>query len=197
MILTLLCMAVIQGPSAADFFPVAPGTVRIYEDKAGSTLTNTIGKLLDSGGVATVPITESIGGEAGKTTYYRVDADQVCIVAYDPKNPLPMPMPIFKLGTGKVAWDYQGKTATGVSGERLLAHGESHLAGQRNVLGKKVDILVVSLAAAIGVGMSGYTFEQTTTYGKGLGIVEQKTKVKLGKRTTETGYKIVSITPAK
>jgi hypothetical protein len=197
MIPTLLCMFMRQAPTAADYFPVVPGTVRTYQDKSGNTLINTIRKPLDMGGVAAIPINESLGAGLGKTTYYRVDADMVSIVAYDIKNPLPTPMPVLKLGTGKISWDFQGRTATGASGERLLARGEAKFAGQKMILGNKVDILVVNLAAAVGNGMSGYTIEQTTTYGKGLGIVEQKTKMTLGKRTNESLFKLVSVSAEK
>lgn len=195
MILPLICFTAIQTPTAADFFPTVPGTVRTYEQKGGGALINTIGKPLDMGGASAIPITESPGAGAGKTTYYRVEADQVTIIAYDLKSPLPTPLPVLRIGTGKVAWDFQGKTATGAAGERLLARGEAHLAGTRNILGKRVDVLVVYLRAAIGMGASGYTFEQTTTYGKGLGIVEQKTKFTLGKKSSESDYKLVSVTP--
>ena len=195
MILPLICFTVIQIPTAADFFPTVPGTVRTYEQKGGEGLINTIGKPLDMGGASAIPITESPGAGAGKTTYYRVEADSVTIIAYDLKAPLPTPLPVLKVGVGKVTWDFQGKTATGATGERMLARGESHLAGVRNILGKKVEVLVVYLRAAIGVGVSGYTFEQTTTYGKGIGIVEQKTKFTLGKKSNESDYKLVSITP--
>ena len=195
MIVPLICFAAMQGPTAADFFPTVPGTVRTYEQKGGGSIINTIGKPLDMGGVSVIPITESPGAGAGKTTYYRVEGDEVSIIAYDVKYPLPTPMPVLRVGNGKTSWDFQGKTAAGAKGERLLARGEAHLAGTRNVLGKKVDSAIVYLRAAVGMGASGYTFEQTTTYGKGIGIVEQKTKFTLGKKSSETDFKIESITP--
>ena len=195
MILTLLGLQALQTGLVSEFFPTAPGTVRTYEEKKGTILINTIGKPLDMGGVAVTPITESAGGGNGKTTYYRVENDQVSIVAYDVKKPLPISMPVVRIGNGngKVTWDFQGKTAVGSAGERLWARGEAHMAGVKTVLGQKVETLNVYLRAAIGSGMSGYTIEQDTTYGKGLGIVEQKTTFILGKKKTETNYKLVSI----
>jgi len=194
MILTLACAAaLLQGGIAADYFPTTPGTVRTYEDKTHATLINTIGKPLDMGGAAAIPITESVGGEPGKTTYYRIDHDQIVIVAYDLSHPLSDPMPVFKIGTGSTGWDYQGKTATGANGERLLAHGESKFTGKKKVMNREVETLTINLEAFVGQGMSGYKLEQTTVYGKGLGIIEQSTKFTLGKKSSKSSYKLVNI----
>jgi hypothetical protein len=102
-----------------------------------------------------------------------------------------------KVSAGLTGWDYQGKTATGASGEMLRAHGESKPSGLKKVMDKQVETVTVNLRAVIGQGMSGYTFEQSTVYGKGLGIVEQTTTFKLGKRTTKTAFKLVSVESAK
>lgn len=194
MILTMICFAAMQMPSAADFFHGVPGTVRTYETKGGaSDLVDTVGQLMDMGGVDVVPVTAN-----GVTTYYRVQPDQVSVVAYDVKKPMVTPMPILRVGTGKVTWDFQGTTESGLSGERLLEHGEARLGGQRTVLGKKVDILTVKLIAAVGVGISGYTVEQTVVYGKGIGWIESTKKSKLGHgKTIESSYHIVKMETVK
>ena len=195
MILTLAFAAMLQSGIAADYFPVQPGTVRTYEseDKDRTTLINTIGKPMDMGGVSAIPITESVGGEPGKTTYYRIDQSQIVIVAYTLAHPLADPFPVIKISPGPIGWDYQGKTASGLSGELLRAHGESKPSGMKKSMDKQVDTITVHLKAVIGQGMSGYQLDQTTVYGKGLGIIEQKTIFKLGTRTSKTAYKLVNI----
>jgi len=198
MILSLICLTALQRATAGDFFPVVPGTVRTYEQKrTGEVLTNSIGNPIELGSMTVVPITEAAGSGSGSTTYYKVGEDDVSIAAYDIKKPMNVPMPILKVGVGKVTWDYQGSTGSGKDAERLLAHGEAHLAGQKLVLGKKIDILTVKLSAAIGIGLSGETFEQTAVYGKGIGLIELTTKTKLGKKSAEVSYHIVTFEPGK
>ncbi len=197
MILSLICLAALQSAKASDFFPVLAGTVRTYEQKSKSELlVNTIGKSIDMGGIDVIPVTEITGGSEQRTTYYRVESDQVTIVAYDINKPLAVPMPVLKVGTGKVTWDYQGNTGTGNTGERYLAHGEAKMAGQRSILGKKVDVLIVKLEAAVGGGMAGVTFSQTTVYARNIGMVEQSTIQRLGKKKIEASYHLVSIEKA-
>lgn len=198
MIPILICAGALQTLNAADFFPTAPGTVRTYQQKkSGEILINTVGKPLDAGGATVIPISEGAGTADTKTTYYRVEPTQVTIYAYDVNKPLVVPMPVLKVGTGNVSWDYEGKTATGAAGERLLAHGEERADGQRTILGKKVDVIVVKLKAAVGVGLSGITFEQTTVYARGIGLVEQTTESKLGKKRDSLSYSLIAFEPGK
>jgi hypothetical protein len=197
MILTLICLTAMQAMTAADYFPTTPGLVRTYEhDKAGDLLINKIGEPLDMGGATVTPITESTGASSGKTTYYRVEPDQVSIVAYDLKHPMLTPMPVLKLGNGEVSWNYEGSTASKF-GERLRAFGKARSAGKRNVLGKKVDVIVVKLSAVVGEGLSGLMFDQTTVYAKGIGMVEQTTVQTLGKKTIKDKYTLKDIEPGK
>lgn len=194
MILSLICLSALQTVNIADYFPTTPGLVRTYEQKgSGTVLTNKVGTPLDMGGVEVIPITESTGSAGDKTTYYRVDQDQVSIVAYDIKHPLVHPFPVLRIGKGELSWEYSGSTATGASGERLLAIVRSRSSGTRNVLGKKVDILTVKMSAAVGFGESGLTFDQRTVYAKGIGMIEQTTTQHLGhsKKAVEQNFSLV------
>jgi len=197
MILALICASSMIGPGAADFFPLVEGTVRKYEQKASTIVTtvSVVGKPLDMGGVTVTPVRETPTGSSGTTTYYRVDDDQVAVVAYDIKHPFMNPMPVLKLGAGKVEWDYQGVTKTSVTGERLVAHGEAHAAGKREVLGKMVDVIEVKLIATIGMGMTRYVCDQDAIYARGIGLVDMVSKVRLGdtKQSTTTSTHLVSI----
>jgi len=201
MIPALILSAALQTSAAADFFPLKPGTVYIYEQTKGSAgqLTKVVGDTLDMGGVSVTPISDKQVGGGGATTYYRVDSDQVVIVAYDVKHPMPTPMPLLKLGTGKITWEFSGKTQTGAQGERLLARGEAHSVGQREILGKKVDVIEVRLIAQVGIGMSGLTFDQHAFYARGFGLVEWTSKTKLGnnKKSDESSFKLVDVQEAK
>jgi len=183
MILTLACGLAFHSNTAADFFPLVTGTLRRYEQKTGdlTQVVNIVGKGMDMGGAMAIPMTETPMGHSPTVTYYRVDGDQVVIIANDLKHPLPSPMPILKVGPGKVEWDFRGATQTGPQGELLQVHGESHLAGQREVLGKKVDIIDVKLSFSVGSGMTQLIYEQHTIYARGLGMVEMTTKARLGK----------------
>jgi len=201
MILSLICTMAMRAGGVEEFFPLVPGTRRIYQQKGGdgTQLENFVGKPLDMGGAQAIPVTETQAGQPPKTTYYKLGDGEVTIVAYDIKHPLPAAMPILKLGPGKVEWDFHGATQTGPQGERMLGHGEARSIGMKEVLGKKVDLVEVKLNTQVGSGMSSLIFEQKTIYGRGLGVVEMNTKVRLGKtkQTMETSIKLVSVEPPK
>jgi len=200
MILTLVLASSLQSYAASEFFPVVNGTVATFQE-VGSTfqLVRAVGKALDMGGVPVVPITETETGKSGATVYYKVDADAVSIVASDLKHPLSPPLPIFRIGSKKVEWDYEGKTMTGPQGERLVEHGESHSIGQREFQGKKVDAIEVNLHFSRGVGLTGQEYDQRAVYARGIGLVEFSSKMKLGqsKHVTEIAYKLLSVAPPK
>jgi len=201
MMLSLICLSALQTPTstAADFFPSSPGIVRTYERKGkGDLLTNKIGDSLDMGGASVVPITENTGAN-GTTTYYRVQPDQVTIVAYDIKHPMVKPMPVLMLGKGEVTWNYEGSTASGVSGEQLRAFGKAKAGGRMLVkaLGKKVDVVIVNLSVVVGSGMSAVMDDQYTVYGRGIGMIEQRTTQRLGKSKIEATYLLTGFEPAK
>jgi len=193
----LILAVTLKASTAGDFFPLKPGSTFTYEEKGSSVqLTRTIGDALDMGGVTVTPITDRTIGSSAATTYYRVDSDQVLIVGYDVKHMMVTPMPLFKVGSDKVTWDYSGTTKTGPEGERLLARGESHAAGQREVLGKKVDVIEVKQQTLLGVGMSSETFEQKMIFGRGIGLIEWTNKTTLGnnkKKSNVSTYRLIDI----
>ncbi|MDR3688853.1 MAG: hypothetical protein P4L46_05700 [Fimbriimonas sp.] len=201
MIVCSVLALILQASSAGDYFPLKPGTVYTYEQKGKDVqMSKIVGTPLDMGGVAVTPVTDRQIGGGGTTTYYRIDPDQVLIVAYDIKHPLPTPMPLFKLGTGKLTWDFAGSTKTGVEGERLLARGDVHPIGKREVLGKKVDAIEVRIQAQVGIGMSAEIFDQKAIYAKGFGLVEWTSKMTLGnnrKKADQSAYKLVDMQEAK
>jgi hypothetical protein len=149
---------------------------------------------LDMGGPKAFPVTESSGDRTPVTTYYKLDSDQASIVAFDLTHPMPSPMPILKLGPGKTEWDISGVTKTGPAGERLLGHGEARAAGQKTVLGKKVDVIEVRLKYEIGIGISSLNFDETRIYARGVGLAELTVKARLGKgKVSVSEFKIVSM----
>src|SRR5579884_3442892 len=87
------------GPSVADFFPLVPGTLRTFQEQGVSnTVTvDEVGQPVDVGGKPAVPVKTREGTKLVNTTYYRIDGNTVYIVAYDPKHPLPDPMPVLQL----------------------------------------------------------------------------------------------------
>ncbi len=198
MILSLICAGVLQSMTASDFFPTTPGIVRVYKDSRTDTLlTNTVRTALDAGGAQIIPITEDFGGATSITTYYKVEGSQVVIYAFDVNHPLPSPMPIFRIGDGKIAWDFQGKTATGTSGEALRLHGQTEPGGQRTVLGKKVDVILSKVAWVQGVGLAEVAYDEKAVYARGLGLVERTTIQYLGKKKIQNTYKLISFEPGK
>ena len=200
MITTLILGLVLQSPMAADFFPLKPGPVFTFEEKGGTAqIERVVGSPLDMGGVPVYAVADKQAGRQVASTYYRVDSDQVSVIAYDIKHPLTPPMILFKVGPKSSSWDYSGRTMVGPDGERLLTHGESKSLGMRDVLGKKVEAIEVKMIARKGVGISALSYDQTAIYAKGFGLVEWTDKITLGrsKKPNVVSYHLISMEASK
>lgn len=184
--------------SAADFFPLKAGSRRTYEEKSiqTSVTTDVVETPVEIKGVMTIPVTTLQNGTKVNTAYYRVDADGVAIVAYDPTNPLPKPLPVMKVaGLEKLVWEpWEGPSSGDKMAEPLSVKGESQLLkGERDVLGKKVPILQVKIVATLGGGAAREQIEQVALYGKGIGLVELTSTTKIAKRKAVSVLKLTKI----
>jgi hypothetical protein len=133
--MTLLAALVLQTPaptSAADFFPLVPGTRRVYErkdDHGKTTQIDEVGKPAYFDGTSATPILlKTRLDQTIDTTYYRVDGPLVSIVGYgdDRSNAtvsmeqkvskdnrfvllqLRPTMPVFKYEGAATEWSFRG-----------------------------------------------------------------------------------------
>jgi hypothetical protein len=183
-------------PSAAEYFPLRPGTRMVYEEKSleASVTTDVVGQPVEVAGSAAVPVTTYQNGSVVNTTFYRVGPDLVSIVAHDKDHPLKSPLPVFKLPADRKSdWTFFGNIGTEKEPEGLSMKGEAQFKGEREVLGTKVPILEVRITASVGGGRSKEDVEQVAIYGKGIGLVELTSITKIGKRKAASVLRLTKI----
>jgi hypothetical protein len=195
MILAALLAMPVIGYTAADFFPLPEGRRATYEEKSltFSVTTDVIGKTVTINHMEAVQVTTLQNSKEISFAFYKVDNDAVWLVAYSKENPLPTPMPIFKIGEKKTTWEYAGITGIKEGAEGMHLKGESQLKPARDVLGQKVECLEVKITATVGGGASREIVEQVATYGKGIGLVELTSKTRVGKRSVDSSLKLIKV----
>ncbi|MCB8933192.1 MAG: hypothetical protein H6534_07095 [Chthonomonadaceae bacterium] len=197
--ITFLLAASILAPSAADYFPLVPGTKWHYEEHVGKGVTIHLDEVLepvDVGGHPATPIASSLNGHVYDTVYYRVVDDTVMLVAYDAKKPLELPVPILKVGDGRIRWEHVGETQLANEPAALSMKCESAPKGEREVLGRRVPVIELKVDASVGGSdMTGIRNRQTAIYAKGIGLVELKGEGTVGPRTTKFERKLVKFEP--
>lgn len=185
--------------TAADFFPVVPGTVRSYMDSADTLVISIdeVGAPVDFGGAQATPIAGKDGKKLIGTSYYRVEPNAVYLVGYDPKHPLPQPMPVLEYDGKPDKWSFDGTTSAGTDGDSLHLDGQSKRIPDQEVLGHMLPAIEVTMRATIGVGKNQEHDEQIAVYAKGVGLVQLITKTKVGRRTQSATRRLTKIEEAK
>lgn len=201
--ITLLIAATLASSTAAEFFPLAPGTRWHYEERVARMATMHVDEVLapvEIEGRTATPIASSLNGHVYETLYYRVEGDTVFLVAYEPKKLLEMPIPILKVGSGRLKWEYVGQTELANEPANLSMKCESSPKGERTVLdlvGRRETIELKVDAAVGGSAATGIQNKQTAVYAKGIGLVEMHGEGKVGPTTTKFERKLVKFEPGK
>lgn len=188
----LVCIAALAvgAPPAniADFYPMQPGARWEFE----ATQNNQKFVMIEEAGAAVpikgrdaVPKTTTIQGSPIAREYCRIDGDTVYTVAYDPKRPLPTPMPLLKIGPGKTKWEFVGPTDFMSTPANMNMKAESELKGRRKVLGAEREVLEARYDVSVEVGNGIFlTRKQTALYAKGLGLCELIDESTINRKTT-------------
>ena len=197
MILLAATVAMLTPPlSAADFFPLRPGTQMQYEEKSmmeGSTL-DVVGTPVELAGQMVTPVVTKQGGKEVNTTYYRVSGSGVDIMAYSLDAPLPVPLPVLRVPEkNKITWKHEGPANADRMAEPLLMEGSSEFKGEREYLGKKRPILEVRIKARVGGSRMREEVSQVAIYAKDLGLVELTSVTKVAKREAKSVLKLVKV----
>lgn len=203
MLNTLLCAVATVAPAieAVDFFPLAPGTKWTYREEGkfiSALYTDEVKEPVEIAGDKAFPVETRQDGLLVDTVYYRSTGPAIFIIAYDPKKPLPVPRPLFKLGEKREAWEYEGITFFLKDPVPLNVKGESVPKGKRKVLGKETECIEVKFDARMGSSTENYVFsKQTAIYAKGIGLVEMQEKTTVNRRSDERKLRLVDFEPAK
>lgn len=188
--LAVAFLAMLPAPTleVGTYFPLATGTTWTYEDvnEAGSqTYVDSVGNEQEVGGLKAWPIVTKFGNKIDGSTFYRIDGDEVLVVAFDQNKPLPAPYPIIKLGSGKNAWEYKGTTQWIGDEAPLNIKGTCKRAGSKELFGSKHEVIEVVLDASIGPkGSAGLKSHQVSLYASDIGLIELKDTTTVNKRKT-------------
>jgi hypothetical protein len=157
------------------------------------------------------------------TTYYRADDTSVMIVGYaedrraatpivgqpidltknDRKNVLMSlipAMPLFKYDGGATTWSYtEIPKIQGPVGEEPIVRDETAIVGSakpgpiREILGRKVETIVVHTDIELGTGKLQRKQSETSVYGRGIGLIETVIKTISEKKATEFRTTLIGI----
>ncbi|MFQ3587044.1 MAG: hypothetical protein SNJ76_05195 [Fimbriimonadaceae bacterium] len=198
--LAALAIAATLSSGAADFFPLAPGTRWVYQertDRQVNTYTDEVGAAVEIDGKPAFPVVSTQDGRRVDTIHYRVEGDTVLIVAYDPRRPLSNPRPVLKVGRGRTTWRWEGGTPLLGADVPLKMSGSSQIVGRRDVLGVEREVLEVKLEGELQV-LPDQTarISQTALYARGVGLFEMRSRQTSGSRRSESVLRLVSFRPA-
>lgn len=181
--------------TASDYFPLATGTTWTYEesiDGSNRTYDQFAGNEQEVGGKKAGSLIDKYTGHPS-AAFYRVEEDTVLLVAFDQNVPLERPYPVLKLGPGKNDFRFSGTTQWFNDSTSFSMTGSCKRSGQRDVLGTKRDVVVVTIDYVLGTAaLPIKTGHQTSTYAKGVGLVEMVDVSKMNKTKSKRTLNLVA-----
>lgn len=215
--MTLVLALAILSPTlpqtaVSDFFPVKPGSKWVYEETmkqakrptSTRTYTDSVGEIEEVAGLKAVPLTtRDSQGSSDKVHYVMRDDSVDILMTFEVDGEtVPLMYPVLKTSSEReTSWNYAGKTDFAGDPVDMILNATSRPSGTKEVLGQKVETLEVKMDVVINIipedafsSLQGSTVqtEQVATYAKGIGLVEVKEKIKIGKNTMERTRKLVS-----
>jgi len=163
-------------PPASDFFPTAPGSRWVYEDKQGRqtvVLEDRAEEPVGKGADQLFPIVTFQENQRMESTYYRIEGDTVWLAGFDPKKLLDRAYPILKSTDDKTNWTFTGTTHFMQDPVPITMKGTTKALKEVRFENQRVPGLEVRLEATIEAGpnMTLHT-TQVATYAKGIGLIE-------------------------
>ncbi len=187
---------------AAAFFPLHTGDRWTYQEVADGKL---VGIFVDEckgeamiAGKPALQVEISTQGRTLESAYYRVLDDSVYLVASDPKHPLLDPYAILKVGGKTIKWKYAGTARFLTENDPMTLQGVAKRIGKREMLGRKVEALEVTLDAVVGNPKgTNVRSKQVSVYGEGIGLFELKDTTRVNKTTHVRVRTLTQFEPAK
>lgn len=193
--LSILASIVIPQATAAELFPLVPGSKWSYEitGSGSGKYDQEVGFPVEIDGKSLAPILVKVGTKITQTTFYDVAPSGVYILGHDAKKLWEKPLPVFQIGEKGAQWAFDGPSPyENDTAARMALTGQSKWIGERAYLGEKRRCLEVKTETKIGISASTATrFVQKTVYAVGIGMVEMDEEVTLGKTTNKRKVKIV------
>lgn len=179
----------VSAPPAVEFFPTAPGSRWVYEDKQGRQTVVLEDRAEDPIGPETdrlIPVSTFQENQRMETTYYRVEGDTVWLEGFDPKKRLDRPYPILKTSGSTTSWTFSGTTHFMQDPVPLTMRGTAKAVRDLKFQGKTLPGIEVRLEATLEVGAdTTLRTVQVAKYAKGIGLIEM-TETSDGLRNRQT-----------
>ncbi|MBL8067635.1 MAG: hypothetical protein JNM28_04235 [Armatimonadetes bacterium] len=222
MVATILAAALAIGTSdVQDYFPLAAGSVRTYEEEVVANGKKFTLSVVETVGSETalkrfepytdpddkenpqkyrpvegmgIEVLTSVDGRKGIPTYYEYRDNRVFIVGVETGVLMEKVYPIFAIGRNPEQWSYSGEIP--VMGAPALAtiEGETRVRKDYRFEGKDYPAVETTLHTHISFGGDlDADSVQRSVYAKGLGLVEFEEKGKQGSNTTTRKRKLVKV----
>lgn len=188
--------------TAADFFPLTPGTTWTYQisgDFSGSVLQKALEPTEIEGQSEPLPaLSVSSQGKVVSTVFYQAKSQGVYVLGTDPSKLYATPQPVFEFGDKGTKWTFNGPSPyENDKASTLRMTGQSKAIGMRDVLGVKRECIEVKTETKIGHSdEASTTVKRTSIYAKGVGLVETQETSQFGKRQTKLTTKLAKFEPA-
>ena len=207
--------------SPASFFPVTPGAKWVYEEvsKQGKTnmtktFTDTCGEAVEILGESVHPFTTKGLNGAPNTVHYQVDEEGVNVFmtfkslpSQDeddniiPPQDIVVKYPVLRLGAKTENWSYTGVTQFAGDPVDMIMNATSKRLGKKKYFGSDRESLEVKMTVNVNLlptddiqTLQGATMrsEQTAIYAQGIGLVDFKEVITIGKDKMERTRKLKS-----
>lgn len=177
--------------AATGYFPLEAGLTWEYAISSGYQKYKQVVRTLEPtqiGGATAVPLISTVDGSAPETTYYRLVEGYYALVAVDPKELLPAPIPFLPQQPKRGhKWAFEGQTAILGGIASIVTKSEVAATEEIPVMGEKLPAVKIVSESTIGSGDTALKVASTEWYVEGIGLVKriQQVKSRAG-GTTET-----------
>ena len=219
--LTSICAVIaLQATKAVvtDYFPLNEGDEYQYEDSYGKkkskvALTIKTGASVKQGDKTVFPQVAEMGSGEPETLLYWPDGDQMKVYLrvlkqeklngnpkVDAEGNMVMALEevaytVFKFTNKETKWSYRGRTALGSDATDNSLVGEAKYLGAKEVLGKKREVIEVTLDMLVGAGDGPAIKNHSVAfYARGVGLYESHDIQQLGKVKRERVRKLLAYT---
>ena len=193
----LIAVAVTTMTEVEEFFPLETGRTWTYSDNGATTEggQDRVGNQQDVGGHPATPIVTVVDGKVDGSTFYRVDGDQVLVVAFEQNNPLASPYPILVLSKSKNSWQHSGTTQWLGAPAPMSIKGSTKRTGKKELFGESRDTIQVTLEAVIGDEKGiNLKSKQVSTYARGIGLVEMTDRTTMNRKNMDRKRTLLAFT---
>jgi len=192
-------MALGSAPTATvtDFFPMKPGASYVYEENYNGLIDKIVDTFGTQGSMGrfndVIAITTKIPNLPNQFTYYRIQGNDVQLVAFVDSRPLDKPMPVISFTGKKTDWTWKGAVDYGRGDWKVTLKGKAVLGKNQSVFGADRQMLQVDLTMQIEMSPQEIiNLQRQDIYASGLGLFSTNEKTELNEVKASRTRKLLS-----